>query len=197
MSDSSTRVTRLLHAAGTQDPRAAEELVPIVYDELRRLARSLLRKVPPGNTLQTTALVHEAYLRLVGDADPGWNHRGHFFGAAARAMRLILVDQARRKAAIKHGGGIRRVDFEHAEEAIAPPVQDVLELDEALARMEAVDPRPVQLLMLRCFAGLTREEAAEAMGVSIRTVDRDWRYAIARLKQEMQGDDTAPRLEDG
>jgi RNA polymerase sigma factor (TIGR02999 family) len=194
MSDDKARVSELLQAAQTQDPRAAEDLVPVVYDELRRLARSLLRKVPPGNTLQTTALVHEAYLRLVGDADPGWNHRGHFFGAAARAMRLILVDQARRKAAVKHGGGVRRVDFEHVDVAITPPVPGVLELDEALARMEAVDPRPVQLLMLRCFAGLTREEAAAAMGVSVRTVDRDWRYAIARLRQELR-DDVVPGIE--
>jgi len=196
MSDDRRHVSELLHAAGAQDRRAADDLVPVVYDELRRLARSMLRKVPPGNTLQTTALVHEAYLRLVGDSDPGWNHRGHFFGAAARAMRLILVDQARRKAAIKHGGGVRRVDFEQAEVAIAPPVRSVLELDDALARMESVDPRPVQLLMLRCFAGLTREEAAEAMGVSVRTVDRDWRYAIARLKQELR-DDAVPGVEEG
>ena len=122
----------ILKAIEEGNPAAADELLPLVYSELRKLARSLMAKTPPGNTLQTTALVHEAYLRLVGSADPGWNGRGHFFGAAARAMRQILVDQARRKASAKHGGGRRRVEAGDWELAVEPPVIDILALDEAL-----------------------------------------------------------------
>ena len=129
-------VTRVLHAAAEGDRQAAAELLPMVYRELRELARSRLRKLPPGQTLQATALVHEAYVRVVGEADPGWDHRGHFFAAAARAMRNILVEQARCKASLKRGGGRRRVDVEASDLAIEPPSEDVLAIHEALDKRD-------------------------------------------------------------
>jgi RNA polymerase sigma factor (TIGR02999 family) len=178
-------ITRALRAAERGDPKAAADLLPLVYEELRVLARSRMKHVPPGNTLQPTALVHEAYLRVVGKSDPGWDHRGHFFAAASQAMRQILVDQARRKAARKHGGHRRRVDADVVEIVIEPPEENVLALDDALQRLENDEPRPAQVVVYRTFAGLTREETAAALGVSLRTVDRDWRYAMARLHQEM------------
>jgi len=134
---------------------------------------------------QPTALVHEAYLRLVGEADPGWNSRGHFFGAAAHAMRRILVEQARRKASEKHGGGRRRVNVEDAKLAIEPPSDNILALDEALHRLEREDPRKAEVVMLRHFAGLTRAETAEALGISVRTVEREWSFARALLRAEV------------
>jgi RNA polymerase sigma factor (TIGR02999 family) len=178
-------VTQILQAVEQGDPKAADQLLPIVYGELRRLAHSMMAKTPPGNTLQPTALVHEAYLRLVGEADPGWNSRGHFFGAAAHAMRRILVEQARRKASEKHGGGRQRVDVEDAQLAIEPPSEDILALDEALHRLEREDPRKAEVVMLRHFAGLTREETAEALGISVRTVEREWSFARALLRAEI------------
>jgi RNA polymerase sigma factor (TIGR02999 family) len=178
-------ITRVLEAAGRGDSKAGAELLPLVYDELRRLARSRMQHVPPGNTLQPTALVHEAYLRLVGKADPGWDHRGHFFAAASRAMRRILVDQARRKAARKHGGDRKRIDVDEMEIALEMPPEDVLALDDALGKLEEEDPRKAQVVVFRQFAGLDREETAAALGVSIRTVDRDWRYAMAHLHREI------------
>lgn len=181
----SPEVTRILRAAADGDSRAGAELLPLIYDELRKLAHARLRQAPAGLTLQTTALVHEAYLRLVGEHDPGWNGRHHFFGAAARAMRNILVDDARRKAALKHGGNRRRVDIEHAEVAADDAPEPLLALDDALARLEAHDARLAELVMLRYFAGLTQAEAATALAVSERTVERDWRYAKAWLRREL------------
>jgi RNA polymerase sigma factor (TIGR02999 family) len=174
------------------DPRAADELLPIVYDELRRLGRSLMAKTPPGNTLQPTALVHEAYLRLVGKEDPGWNSRSHFFGAAAHAMRRILVEQARRKAADKHGGGQERLDADDVDLPIEPPADDILALDEALERLRESDTRKADVVMLRYFAGLTIEETAKVLGTSETTVERDWRFARLTLYTQLnpaEGDD--------
>ena len=179
-------VTRILEAATRGEKSAAEELLPLVYQELHSLARSYMAKLRPGNTLQPTALVHEAYLRLVGKTDPGWNGRGHFFGAAAQAMRQILVDQARRKAAKKHGGGMRPVPVDAIEISIDAPTTDILALDMALERLRADDPRKADIVMLRYFAGLNREETAAALGISIPTVDREWRYIVARLYIELK-----------
>lgn len=178
-------VTVILQAAANGDSRAAAELLPLVYHELRRLAQARLGKTPPGNTLQPTALVHEAYLRLIGTNDPGWQNRGHFFGAAAVAMRQILVDQARRKASLKHGGDRQRQDADLNEPTFDGPKEDVLALDEALRRLEAEDPRKGQIVNLRYFAGLTAEETAAALGVSLGTVEREWRYIKRWLYAEL------------
>ncbi len=180
-------VTQLLATLAAGDKQAAADLLPLVYEELRRLAKSRLSKTPPGQTLQATALVHEAYLKLVGEADPGWENRGHFFAAAARAMRDILVDQARRKASVKHGGEFRRVDADEVEVSIDAPATDLLALDQALKRLERDDERKARIVELRYFAGLSREEIAEALGVTTRTIDREWRYVIARLHKELSG----------
>jgi len=183
------KVTQVLKAVEGGDPRAAEQLLPCVYTELRNLARSLMAKTPPGNTLPPTALVHQAYLRIVGDQDPGWNSRGHFFAAAAQAMRRILVEQARRKAAVKHGGDQRRTDVDGADIAIEPPGDDVLALDGALERLAQVDPRKSRVVELRYFIGLDIAETAQVLGVSEPTVERDWRFARAFLYNElMRGD---------
>jgi RNA polymerase sigma factor (TIGR02999 family) len=144
-------------------------------------------KIPPGSTLQTTALVHEAYLRLVGPVDPGWKGRSHFFGAAASAMRNILVEQARRKAAAKHGGGRQRVGLEEVEIAFEGPSEDIVALDEALSRLEAQDPRKAEIVTLRYFAGLSQAETAAVLNVSERTIQRDWRYIKAWLRKELRG----------
>jgi RNA polymerase sigma factor (TIGR02999 family) len=188
-----TSVTQLLDAAAAGDPRAAAELLPLVYRELRQLAAARLAAEPAGQTLEATALVHEAYLKLVGGAPPdGWNGRGHFFGAAAEAMRRILVDQARRKQAEKHGGRRARQDLDHVEVAAPMPDADVLAVDEALAKFERVDPAKAALVKLRYFGGLTLPEAAAALGVSPSTADRHWAFARAWLHAELARDrDTA------
>jgi RNA polymerase sigma factor (TIGR02999 family) len=165
------------------------ELVAVLYDEMRRLAKARMARIPAENTLQPTALVHEAYLRLVsGPEGQGrlWNSRGHFFGAASQAMRQILVEQARRKAAGKHGGGILRVDPSDADLAIEAPEGDVLALDRALERLEKEDRRQAEIVLLRSFGGLDREETAAALGLSVRTIDREWRYLLAWLHREIQ-----------
>ena len=177
----SAQLTRVIRAINEGDPKAASELLPLVYTELRKLARSLMAKTPPGNTLQTTALVHEAYLRLVGKEDPGWNGRGHFFAAAAQAMRQILVDQARRKHSAKHGGGRRRAEAGDWELAIEPPATDILALDEALARLEREEPRQARIVMLRYFAGLSEKETAAVLDLSLSTVQREWSFARTLL----------------
>jgi RNA polymerase sigma factor (TIGR02999 family) len=170
------------------DLEAARNLLPLVYDELRKLARARLRILPPGQTLQPTALVHEAYIRLVGKKDPGWDGRGHFFAAAAQAMRNILVEQARRKMAYKRGGGKRRIDIDDAEPAFAPPSEDVLAVDEAVKRLEEDDPRKGQIVNLRYFARLTAAETANALGISVATVGREWRYIRAWLERELRSE---------
>jgi RNA polymerase sigma factor (TIGR02999 family) len=168
---------------------AAEELLPVVYAELRRLAAVLTARLPPGQTLQPTALVHEAFLKLVRDHDPGWEGRRHFFGAAAQAMREILVDQARRKASIKHGGHGQRVELSDGLALVAPPADDVLALDEAIQRLEAEEPRLAEIVRLRYYTGLSVEETAAVVGRSVSTVTREWRQARAWLAQRLHPDE--------
>jgi len=179
-------MTDLLREIASGNQRSADQLVPSIYAELRVVARALLAKVPPGNTLTPTALVHEAYLRVVGANDPGWNGRRHFFGAAARAMRRILVEQARRKGAVKHGGGQKRTDVDDVEIPIESPVEDVLALDEALELLSAEDERKAQVVELRFLVGLGIAETAEVLGVSEPTVERDWRFARAFLYDRLR-----------
>ena len=165
--------------------RPAAELLPAVYAELRRLAAALGGRLPPGQTLQPTALVHEAYLRLVGDQDPGWNGRRHFFGAAARAMRNILVEQARRKGAHKHGGGARRVELTEGLAVIEPPADDLLAVDEAIQQLQQEKPHLAEIAMLRYFAGLSVDETAAVLGISASTLAREWRFARAWLVRRL------------
>jgi RNA polymerase sigma factor (TIGR02999 family) len=184
------QVTRILSALDGGNPQASEELLPLVYQELRRLASQRLGQEKPGQTLQATALVHEAYLRLVDvEHQQRWNSRGHFFAAAAEAMRRILVENARRKHAVKHGGRMAPVELnEDLAVAAAETPDDLLTLDEALARLEATDPQAASLVKLRYFAGLTVPEAAEALGVSPRTAERLWTFAKAWLYRELRAD---------
>lgn len=177
-------VTQILHAIEHGDPRAADELLPLVYEELRLLASQKLSHESPGQTLQATALVHEVYLRLVGGEDRDWRSRGHFFAAAAQAMRRILIDSARRKKSLKRGGGHDRVDLDNVvlvdERRMA--VDDLLALDEALDDLAASYPMVAELVKLRFFAGLTGEQAAKALGISHNTADAYWAYARAWLR---------------
>lgn len=182
-----SEVTRLLRELSEGGKHRGEDLLPLVYKELQALARSRMAREKVGQTLQATALVHEAYLRLVGQADPGWNSRRHFFGAAARAMRRILVEQARRKGRQRHGGGRDREPLEEIELPDALPGHDMLAIDEAVARLEDRDPRKGQIINLRFFAGLTAEETAEALDVSLGTVEREWRFIKAWLRTELEG----------
>ena len=163
----------------------AAELLPVVYAELRRLAAALAGRLPPGQTLQPTALVHEAYLRLVGDQDPGWHGRRHFFGAAARAMRDILVEQARRKGAHKHGGDARRIELTEGLAIIEPPSDDLLAVDEAIQKLQAEKPHLAEIAMLRYFAGLSVDETAAMLGMSASTLAREWRFARAWLVRQL------------
>jgi RNA polymerase sigma factor (TIGR02999 family) len=182
-------VTRILEAIDQGDPSAADRLLPLVYDELRELAAARLAREPPGQTLQATSLVHEAYLRLVGgdDAKP-WNGRDHFFGAAAEAMRRILVENARRKQCIKHGGARRRVDLNEVALAVDGPAEELLAVDEALERLAVEEPQAAELVKLHYFAGLTIERAAEVLGVSPRKGYRIWAYARAWLFRCLGGE---------
>jgi RNA polymerase sigma factor (TIGR02999 family) len=183
-------VTRILTAIDHGDPKAAEELLPIVYQELRHLASRKLSREQPGQTLQTTALVHEAWLRLAGSGAPKkWNGPAHFYAAAAEAMRRILIENARRKKAQKRGANLQRVDFDKVELAVAEPPDEVLALDDALKRLAEKDPVKGELVKLRFFAGLTTEQAAEVLGVSVATADRYWVYARAWLYQAIYGDE--------
>jgi RNA polymerase sigma factor (TIGR02999 family) len=183
-----SEVTRLLDAAAAGDPKAAADLLPLVYDELRKLAAARMAPESPDHTLQPTALVHEAYLRLVRiDASRPWNGRGHFFAAAAEAMRRILVESARRKQTEKHGGGHRRLNMADVEPAAEGPDLDLLALDEALNRFARSDPRKAELVQLRYFAGLTIEQAARVLGISTSTADNDWAYAKSWLRVALDG----------
>ena len=181
-------VTRILSAIGQGDRHAAGELLPLVYDELRKLAAHKMAQEAVGQTLQPTALVHEAYLRLVGaENESHWDTRGHFFAAAAEAMRRILVENARRKQTQKHGGGFARHELD-PEQVLEPAIrEDLLALDEALTRLAAVNPQAAQLVQLRYFAGLSVPEAAQALGIAPRSADRLWAYARAWLHQEITG----------
>ncbi len=181
-------VTQILSDLAQGDAQAAEQLLPLVYDELRKLAAARMAGEAPGNTLNATALVHEAYLRLVGPTDEvRWENRGHFFAAAAEAMRRILVEAARRKRAEKHGGGLRRHDATEIEIAAPESNDDLVALDEALNRLAAADPQKAELVKLRYFAGLTIEQAAEALGISPATAKRHWTYSKAWLFQAISG----------
>ena len=183
-----TEVTRLLNAASGGDTPAADDLLPLVYDELRQLARSRMSRETPGQTLQPTALVHEAYLRLVGNGDVHWNSRGHFFGAAARAMRRILVDRARRKQAAKRGGGQDRLPLESIDAVVTEPAPaTMLALDAALRKLEERDPRKSRIVMLRYFAGLTIDQTARALSLAPTTIKDEWRFARAWLCSQMTG----------
>ena len=182
-----SNVTQILNAIQRGDLKAADELLPIVYGELRRLAAQKLSQEKPGQTLQATALVHEAYIRLVGSQDPGWDNRGHFFGAAAEAMRRILVERARRKKRLRHGGARERVDLDVAELTVDGPSEDLLALDDALEKLADEDPLDGEVVKLRYFAGLTNDQVAKALGMSPRTARRRWSYARAWLLKEMEG----------
>jgi RNA polymerase sigma factor (sigma-70 family) len=202
-------VTQILGAIERGDPKAAEQLLPLVYDELRKLAAARLAHEKPGQTLQATALVHEAYLRLVGSAcraEPGlqtdadvsarsrpaggtYSSRGHFFAAAAEAMRRILVESARRKKRIRHGGDLRRVDLDQAAEVSVQPPDDLLDLSEAIDRLEKTDAVAAQILKMRYFTGLSLPEVADALGMSLRTVERNWTFARTWLHRELKGRD--------
>jgi RNA polymerase sigma factor (TIGR02999 family) len=179
-------VTRILSAAEQGDPRAAEQLLPLVYDELRKLAALKLAQEKPGQTLQATALVHEAYARLVDDEKARhWNSRGHFFAAAAEAMRRVLVENARRKSRLKHGRGHERVDLDSGCLVSAAPSLDLLALDEALSRLAKTEPAKAELVKLRFFAGLTMPEAAAALQISLATAERYWTFAKSWLYAEL------------
>src|SRR5262245_55885839 len=178
-------VTGLLRAAQAGEPGAAERLLAVVYEQLHQLARARLAQLPPGQTLQPTALVHEAYLRLADRSDVGWESRQHFFFAAARAMRDILVEQARRKAGPARGGGRRRQELDEACAVLEPPGEDILAVHEALEELEKRDPLKVKIVLLRYFSGLTTEETAEVLGLSASTLDRKWRYLRAWLLKRL------------
>ncbi|HEY6565587.1 MAG TPA: sigma-70 family RNA polymerase sigma factor, partial [Pirellulaceae bacterium] len=178
-------VTAIITRMSAGDPRAAEELLPIVYDELRRLAAQRLQQEKPGQTLQPTALVHEAYLRLVQHQQP-WDSRGHFFAAAAEAMRRILIDQARRKRSERHGGNFQRHDAQTCEVAAPVPSDELLAVHESLERLQAIDPLKAELVKLRYFAGMTLREVAEVLRISAPTADRYWAFARAWLHADMR-----------
>jgi RNA polymerase sigma factor (TIGR02999 family) len=183
-----SEATRILNAIQQGDEAAAAQLLPLVYDELRRLAEQRLAQEKPGQTLQATALVHEAYLRLVGTEDGGqaWDGRAHFFAAAAEAMRRILIDQARRKAAVKHGGQARRVELDDALMVDKNSQDEIIALDDALTELEQHDKLASQLVKLRYFAGLPHIQAAEALGITRRAADRLWTLARAWLHQRLE-----------
>ena len=188
-----SEVTQLLVAIGRGDEQATAELLPLVYEELRRLAAAKLSLEKPGQTLQPTALVHEAYLRLVDtEKVQHWNSRGHFFMAAAEAMRRILVDQARHKRSLRRGGSYQRIELSAVEPAVQANQLDMLALDEALHQLAARDPRAAELVKLRFFAGLTVSEAAQALAVSVATAENDWAYAKSWLKLQLSANDGEP-----
>ena len=193
MLDRMSDVTRILSAIEQGDPSAGDQLLPLVDDELRRLAAERLAHEKPGQTLEATALVHEAYLRLVDvEQAQHWNSRGHFFAAAAEAMRRILVGTARRKGRAKHGGGRQRVDLNAVQVALDMPAEHLLALDEALTRLAAQDAQAARLVDLHCFAGLSIEQAAEMLGISARTAYRDWSFAQAWLYRAIRGAEVEP-----
>ncbi len=187
-------VTQILSAIEQGDSQAAEELLPLVYEELRKLAAARMAQEDPGQTLQATALVHEAYIRLVDvDKAQHWNSRGHFFGAAAEAMRRILVEQARRKAGPQAGGGRNRIELSQVDPEIEGPQTDLLVLNDALAKLEASDLRAASLIKLRFFVGLTNQQAADTLGISAATAKTEWAYAKSWLLAEISGHRPAER----
>lgn len=187
-----SEIAESLSAIQRGHPQAAEQLLPLLYNELRRLAAHKMAQEAPGQTIEATALVHEAYVRLVGNDHQLWNSRGHFFAAAAEAMRRILVERARHKHTLKAGGGRQRVELVDLALASAGPNLDVLALNDALDKLDRQNPRLAQLVKLRFFAGLTIEQAAEALGISTSTADSDWAYARSWLRLEMEGAQNRP-----
>jgi RNA polymerase sigma factor (TIGR02999 family) len=185
-------VTHILQRVEQGDSRAADQLLPLVYNELRRLAAHKMAKESPGQTLQPTALVHEAWLRVVGDGNPKWNGRAHFFGAAAEAMRRILIENARRKHAIRHGGGKAKIDIDLIEIAAPGKDDELLAVSDALEKFAAQDKRKAELVKLRYFVGLTTAEAAEVLGISVPTADRWWNFSRAWLFEEIQRQQESP-----
>lgn len=191
-----SNVTQLLKAIDAGDPRVADQLLPLVYEELRKLAAARMAQEKPGHTLQPTALVHEAWIRLVDPADQKtWNGRGHFFGAAAEAMRRILVESARRKARLRHGGDMQRADVDQID--IAAPTSDdrLVQVSEALDKLEQEAPEAARIVKLRYFAGLTQEQVAETLGISLRTAERQWTWAKAWLFQWIRAQDVSERTD--
>jgi RNA polymerase sigma factor (TIGR02999 family) len=183
-------ITLVLESVGRGESKATEVLFPLVYEELRRLAAARMAREAAGHTLQPTALVHEAWLQLVGAGDRTWKNRAHFFGAAADAMRRILIDNARRKSALKHGGGQERMAIEDLEITVTTLDEHILMIDEALQRLEAEDPQKARIVSLKFFGGLNNEETAESLGISLSTVKRQWilaRIKLFRLIQEQNG----------
>ena len=178
-------VTHILNAVSAGDSGASEKLLPIVYAELRRLAARKLAREAPGQTLEPTALVHEAYIRLVGNADRHWDNRGHFFAAAAEAMRRILIDRARKKKRLKRGARPKRLALKEIDLAYEMPADELLDLNEALEKLQGEDPAKAELVKLRFFAGLSVEQAAEALGISRATADRHWKFARAWIYHEL------------
>jgi RNA polymerase sigma factor (TIGR02999 family) len=181
-----TEITLVLQAMGRGDSRASEELLPLVYDELRRHAAARMAREAAGQTLQPTALVHEAWMRLVGDGDRTWQNRAHFFGAAAEAMRRILIENARRKSRLKHGGDQVRLDLDQLELAATTPDEKILLIDEALERLRSQDPEKAQVVVLKFFGGYTNQEVAANLGVTERTIERHWAYAKTWLFQSIR-----------
>jgi len=179
-------LTRILNAVGQGDSQAAEQLLPLVYEELRRLAAAKMASENPGQTLQPTALVHEAWVRLAGDEIRKWNDRSHFFAAAAEAMRRILVDNARRKRARRHGGGQLRVEMPEIAAPSTPNDDQLLAVNDALEKFAAVNKQKADLVKLRYFVGMTIEEAADALGISAPTAKRYWAYSRAWLADEIR-----------
>ncbi|HEU5125758.1 MAG TPA: ECF-type sigma factor [Verrucomicrobiae bacterium] len=180
-------ITLMLEAVERGDPQASEELLPLVYDELRRMAAIRVAQEAPGQTLQATALMHEAWLQLVAEGSRTWENRAHFFGAAANAMRRILIDNARRKAALKRGGDRARIDIEEIDLSVASPDDTVLLIEEALELLEKEDPEQARIVVMKFFGGLGNEEVAHALGISERSVRREWTHAKARLFRLIQG----------
>ena len=180
-------VTQLLNAIDAGDPKAADQLLPLVYEELRKLAAVRMAQEKPGQTLQATALVHEAWLRLVDPTDQKmWNSRGHFFGAAAEAMRRILVDRARQKARVRHGGELERVDLEHVNLATEDKDETLLAMNEALDALARESPQKAEIVKLRYFTGMENQEIARALGISLSTVERSWAFARSWLHRELK-----------
>ncbi|HWL17863.1 MAG TPA: sigma-70 family RNA polymerase sigma factor [Opitutus sp.] len=179
-------ITYALQAFGLNDPRASEEILPLVYNDLRRHAGMQMARESGGQTLQPTALVHEAWLRMVGGGEQRWQNRAHFFGAAAEAMRRILIENARRKARLKRGGGQQRVDVDDVELAATSPEEKVLLIEEAVEKLEAEDPERAKIVVLKFFGGFTNEEVARSLGVTERTIERHWAFAKAWLFQTIR-----------
>ncbi len=190
--DARSAVTVLLSRAGEGDAKATDELFPIVYEELRTIAAKFLHAEHRAQTMQATALVHEAYLRLIGDEQTPWDSRAHFFGAAARAIRRILIDHARHRSRVKRGGGLGRAPLTEALAVCAEPEVDMLGLDEALTRLAMIDPQKARVVELRFFAGLTADQTALALGISPSTVARDWQFARVWLARELERTDAGP-----